>query len=107
MDGCAVDSALFLMVQFFMANFLYYVFSRACADCCVTKCGGLNLYVAPHSTGEDYTRVKVNTLEGPTTIAHSTYWRENFSDVVAPQAYKIINDLQSVAKSNMCLMDLR
>ena len=86
-------------------NFLYHVFGRAFADRRVTKCGGLNLYVAPRGTGEDYTRAKVNTLEGPTSIAHNAYWRNTFKDVLAPQAYRIINDLQSVAKSNMCMMD--
>jgi hypothetical protein len=85
--------------------YLWRTFRRAFGDRCVTSCCGINMYVAPRGAGTGYTRAKANTLEGPGSIANNTYWRAHFVDVQAPAAYKVINELQSVAKSNMCMMD--
>ena len=63
------------------------------------------MYVAPRGSHSGSTRARVNTLEGPGTIARNTYWRSNFVDVQAPAAYKVINELRDVAKSNMCMLD--
>ena len=86
-------------------RYLWNTFGKAFGDRHVTKCCGINLYVSPRGAGGDTTRARVNTSEGPITIAHNTYWRENFKDVLAPQAYKLINELESVAIANMCMMD--
>lgn len=63
------------------------------------------MYVAPRGCANGSTRARANTLEGPGTIAQNMYWRSNFVDIQAPAAYKVVNELQTVAKSNMCMMD--
>lgn len=94
-----------LSISIAVVLYLWSTFRKAFGDRLVTACCGINLYVAARGAHSGHTRAKVNTLEGPGTIKKNTYWRANFVDIKAPAAYKVINDLQSVAKSNMCMMD--